>query len=312
MHCIRPIKAGFDRFGNIVYSSKKHHPELPPFQFDCRKCLPCRLNQAREKAVRCYHEAKMHEENIFLTLTYDNEHLESPRLIYPHFQTFMKDLRYQISLTSDKKISCMVTGEYGDKNKRPHWHALIFNYRPADSKHKYTSDRGDQVFNSQTLGDIWGRGASEFGSLTLDSANYVARYAAKKLNHGNDQDHDFHPIHKTSSKNAIGRSWIEKYWKNTFELGYINLPNGSKTNIPRYYVDWLKKHHFEEWCYYVTYTRQKIADQAEKRARLEEMEYFANYMNQMSFRFPVPLTRSRVELTILEQKFKKLQEKLKL
>lgn len=311
MQCIRPLKAGFDRFGNIVYTSKLHHPELGPFYFDCRKCLPCRLNQAREKAIRCYHEAKMHEENIFLTLTYDDKHLESSRLIYSHFQTFMKDLRWHVGADPEKRISCMVTGEYGDKNKRPHWHALLFNYRPSDSAYKYTSDRGDTVWHSRRLSDIWGKGACEFGSITLDSANYVARYAAKKLCHGYDGTHDFEPIHRTSSKNAIGRSWIEKHWENTIELGYCSLPNGAKTSIPRYYVDWLKKHQPDGWRYYVTQTRPKGMAIAEAAARKEELEYFSQIMNRPRG-FPMPLTRSKIEETILQSKFKTLQEKLKL
>ena len=137
----------------------------------------------------------------------------------------------------------MVTGEYGEQTKRPHWHALLFNYRPRDQSYKYTSDRGDTVYNSEKLQSIWGNGNIEYGSLTLESAGYVARYAAKKLVHKDDQ-YLFSPIHKTSSKNAIGKSWIEKYYKQTFEHGYVTIDN-IKMKIPRYYEDWLKKHHYD-------------------------------------------------------------------
>ena len=75
MECIRPIKAGFDRAGDITYSIRKFSKELEPFQFPCRKCLACRLNIAREKAIRAVHESKIHEGNIFLTLTYNEENL---------------------------------------------------------------------------------------------------------------------------------------------------------------------------------------------------------------------------------------------
>ena len=73
----------------------------------------------------------------------------------------------------------------------------------------------------------------EFGSVTLESAGYVARYAAKKLAHGKDDEHDYHPIHRTSCKRAIGRSWIEKYYQHTFDHGLVVLPNGQKSKIPR-------------------------------------------------------------------------------
>lgn len=310
MRCINPRPAGFDRDGNITSSERKHHPELLGWMLPCRKCLPCRLNTAREKALRAWHHSQLFDNNIFLTLTYDDEHLESPRLIYPHFQTFMKDLRNHLGNDPNHRISCMVTGEYGDKKQRPHWHALIFNYEPSDPKHKYTSELGHRVFNSATLRELWPRGESEFGALTIDSANYVARYAAKKLTHGNDQDHDFHPIHKTSSKNAIGKPWIEQHWKQTFDLGYCYLPNGQKTSIPRYYVDWLKKNHFMEYVRYVTGVREKIIQQSIEQNRKEEIHYLSQSLNVQGFLYPI--SRSKVKETILKSKFKRLQEHLKL
>jgi len=107
----------------------------------------------------------------------------------------------------------MVTGEYGDKTKCLHWHAIIFNYCLSDDKKKYTTDDNQQVYSSEDLNSLWGKGQTEFGSVTLESAGYVARYAAKKLFYGKDQDHNYHPIHKTSFQNAIGKTWIEKYYK---------------------------------------------------------------------------------------------------
>ena len=131
MRCIRPIKAGFDVDGNIVYSNKKHDRSQVGLEFECRKCLPCRLNIAREKAIRAYHESKMHEDSIFLTLTYADEHLKSPRLVYKDFQDFMKRLREKTQRiesstfkTQKNGISMMVTGEYGSKTQRPHWHPI--------------------------------------------------------------------------------------------------------------------------------------------------------------------------------------------
>lgn len=318
MQCIRPIKASFDSSGSITYSSRKAIPGLVGFAFECRKCLPCRLNIAREKSVRAIHESTNYKNNIFLTLTYNEESLKSPKLQYLDFQLFMKRLRKYITkgitcpdLKKEMKISYMVTGEYGDKNKRPHWHAIIFNYSPSDSKPKYTTELGEEVYTSKILHDLWTHGNIEFGSVTLESAGYVARYAAKKLAHGKDQDHDYHPIHKTSSKHALGKPWIEKYWKQTFRLGYIRLPNGQKSKIPRYYVDWLKKNNPDEYLSYVTHVRPQIQQLAEEQNRLEEVEFLSsllNYQGETSY----PLTRPLVKLTILKQKFKALQERLKL
>jgi hypothetical protein len=320
MRCIRPLKATLNEQGDIVYNIKDGIKGLEPFQFDCRKCLPCRLNIAREKSVRAFHEAKTHEFNIFLTLTYNDENLKSDRLDYRDFQLFMKSLRERQyrGMTKDEikenAITYMVTGEYGELNKRPHWHAIIFNYRPKDAKLKYITDNGEKVFTSKTLDQYWkNKGNLEFGSVTLESAGYVARYAAKKLVHGKDQDHDYHPIHKTSSRRAIGRTWIEKNWKHTFENGFVVLPNGQKSRIPRYYVDWLKKYRPLEWERYATTVREKIIEQTEAKIRKEEQEYFSNLWTRTANKnLLVPQTREKVKETILKSKFKRLQEHLKL
>lgn len=318
MRCISPLKASYDKQGDITYSSRSSIPGLVPLEFECRRCLPCRLNIAREKAIRSVHEAKMHKDNIFLTLTYDEEHLTSDRLQYLDFQLFMKSLREKVTRgVTDKElknklyIPYIVTGEYGEKNKRPHWHALLFNYAPTDQKLKYTTDRGENVWESQEIDKIWKKGMTEYGSVTMDSAGYVARYAAKKLVHGKDQEHDYHPIHKTSNRRAIGRSWIEKYYEHTFNNGFIVLQNGEISKIPRYYVDWCKDNHPKLYEKYISEVRPKIMTKAEKNARLEELEDLSNMMNYKGGT-AFPPKRTKVKETILQSKFKRLQERLKL
>lgn len=317
MRCIRPLNASLAIDGSITYRQKSAIPGLIGFQFPCRKCLPCRLNIAREKAIRAVHEAQMHEGNAFITLTYSDEHLESPRLLKPHVQTFVKDLRNHLGNDPAHRISVMYTGEYGEETKRPHWHLLIFNYYPPDAKYRYSTKIGHKIYESKTIDEIWGRNdpkkkPSEIGTITMDSAGYVARYAAKKLVHGKDQDHDFHPIHQTSSKNALGKTWIEKYWKQTFDQGYIIIPSSKeKAGIPRYYVDWLKKHHPNEYIRYVTQKREETIKLAEANQRREELIYLSSMLNYKGGA-QSPRTRNQVKLTILEHKFQSLQEKLKL
>lgn len=317
MQCVRPIKASIAFDGTITYKSRSAIPGLIGFEFPCRKCLPCRLNIAREKAIRAVHEASMHSGNTFLTLTYSDEHLESPRLLKPHIQTFMKDLRNHLGNDPEHRVGCMYTGEYGEETKRPHWHLLLFNYYPPDAKYRYTTKRGDKIYASKTLDEIWGKNdpekkPSEVGSLTMESAGYVARYAAKKLVHGKDQDHDYHPIHQTSSKNALGKTWIEKHWRQTFDDGYVLIPSSKeKTSIPRYYVDWFKKHHPNEYVRYVTETREKTIQLATDAARKEELIFLSNILSYRG-EAAYPMPRSQVKLKILERKFNQLQENLKL
>jgi len=79
-------------------------------------------------------------------------------------------------------------GEYGSKTGRPHYHACIFKYDFPD-KVFYTERNGYKLFTSQILQDLWTDpsdglpyGYCSVGSLTFESAAYVARYILKKVN----------------------------------------------------------------------------------------------------------------------------------
>lgn len=334
MRCTSPRTVGFKHDGSTIsWSPKTSSKEYATWQLPCGKCLSCRLEYARTWAIRCVHEAQMHPENSFITLTYNDENLTSKRLVYSDFQLLIKRLRDQIfqnflkkygkhnwSILSKQerkeiyepyKISVFVTGEYGDKTKRPHWHALIFNWRPSDCEFHYTSDSGDKVFTSKILTELWGKGHAEIGSVTYDSAGYVARYAAKKLVHGNDQDHDFNPISKKSSHIAIGKRFLEKYWPDIFNYGEVVLESGQKCPIPRYYQKWLQKHQPTEWEKYVQITKATKMEKAQCQAETELTRYREEIRKRGPFKGTLR-TRHQSRKIILESKFKQLQGFLKL
>lgn len=306
MRCTSPRTVGFLSDGKTLCWSQKHYSkEFPTFQLPCSKCLSCRLEYARQWAIRCIHEAMMHEESCFLTLTYDDQHLKSEKLIYKDFQDFMKRLREKYP---HKQISYFVTGEYGDKNKRPHWHACIFGHIPEDSKYKYSNDRGDKIFQAETLKSLWPMGISEYGTITFESAGYCARYSAKKLHHGPD-GHQYEPISKKSSKHAIGKRWLEKYWQDAFTHGRIILPDGKSCSIPRYYEKWLLKHNPSAWRRYVTEIKHKITLEAEtKELQTKKEEKLINL--KRSGLKGLQISRTKVANKILEEKFKQLKTKL--
>jgi len=309
MRCLAPKTVGFLADGKTIsWSNKKFSKEFAPFQLPCSKCIECRLEYARQWAVRCVHEAKMHPHNVFVTLTYSDEHLESPKLNYEHFQRFMKRLRK----TSNEKIGIFVTGEYGDLTKRPHWHAIIFNWQPPDLEKKYITENDDQVYSSKTLDKLWGYGITEAGSVTFESAGYCARYAAKKLVHGRDQDHDFQPISKKSSKNAIGKKFLELYWQDIFNYGKCILDSGQETSIPRYYEKWLLKNQPAAWENYITQTKRKKCENAAQRQATQMAEEIATQDKRIARGNFQPPNNNKVHRTkIIAEKFKRLQHHLK-
>lgn len=351
MRCTSPRTVGFLADGKtLCWSPKNYSKEYAPFQIPCGKCIACRLETARQTAVRCVHEASLYEKNSFITLTYSDENLKSNKLVYKDFQNFVKKLRshiwdeklkelfpnantreyrrqlfkestkqFQNDIKEKIRISIFATGEYGDKNKRPHWHAIIFNWRPSDEKRKYTNSRGDNVYSSDILDQIWSHGFTEIGAVSLHSAGYCARYAAKKLVHGKDGTHDFNPINRRSCKNAIGKGFIEKYWQDIFRHGnlLINTDKGKKQcGIPRYYEKWLKKNHPEHWQRYVTQVKQKIINDAvEKESKISAKEKLAQFkhdaVNSLKNRQKLFTLNDQKKLN-LEDKFKQLTKRHKL
>lgn len=310
MRCTSPKTVGFKSDGKtLCWSPKNYSKEFQTFQLPCGKCISCRLEYARQWAQRCVHEASMFENNSFITLTYSEENLTSDKLIYKDFQDFMKRLR---SKNPHLEIGVFVTGEYGDQRKRPHWHALLFNYRPHDLTLKYTSDRGDKVYKSEELASLWPHGASELGQVTFESAGYCARYAAKKLVHGNDQDHDYQPISKKSSKHAIGKRWLEKHWQDVFNHGYIINADGVKSGVPRYYEKWLKKEHPSHWRRYRTKTKEELLQKLILTEEEIKSDEFQINWERLSQGKPFQISRNETRNQILKKKFDELQQLLKL
>lgn len=309
MRCTSPRTVGFMADGKTIsWSPRKRSKEYATFQLPCSKCIECRLEFARTWAIRCVHEAQMYPNNCFVTLTYSEENLKSPRLQYKDFQDFMKRLRKK---NGNQKLGYNVVGEYGEETKRPHWHAIIFNFAPNDGIKKYKNSRDDQVYSSKMLTETWGHGIAEYGTVTFHSAGYVSRYAAKKLVHGKDDEHDFHPISKKSNKQAIGKKWLETYYQDVFNYGQLVLPDGTTSSIPRYYEKWLKEHKPQEWLNYVTRVKLEKIQKAELRSEEEKRQYFKSIHERGPFA-PKQLNASETRAIIQKARFKQLQSHLKL
>ncbi len=234
----------------------------------CGKCIGCRLEKARQWAVRCYHESQMYEQNCFITLTYNEENLPKDRNIEKReLQLFFKRLRKHIT---EKEIRYYACGEYGTKGNRPHYHACIFNYDFPDKEILYEGQykhfnnqfskthKSNSLYTSKTLQKIWKKGFSTVGEVTFQSAGYVARYIQKKITGEMAKTHykrDLLEIgsdmrtpefalmsrgNKKDGKGGIGKPWLEKYFTDVYPKDFFTI-NGVKNKPPRYYDDLLKK-----------------------------------------------------------------------
>lgn len=191
--------------------------------------------------MRCVHEATLYEENAFITLTYDEEHLpKNGTLVLRDYQLFMKRLR---KLFQPQKIRFFHCGEYGDKYKRPHYHAILFNVNFADRQVFRKTVQGNVLYTSETLKGLWPLGHSMIGSVTFESAAYVARYVMKKvtgknadLNYVNMETGEIRlPEYTTMSRRpGIGRGYFDKYSSDIYPRDYA-IMRGMKCRPPKFY-----------------------------------------------------------------------------
>lgn len=259
----------------------------------CLGCIGCRTDKAQQWATRSIHEAQMHKENCFITLTYDDEHLPPwPwSLDKEHHKTFIKNLRYHLSRKQInpktgrlkrvyKKIKYYHCGEYGTATPlnnfiaRPHFHTLLFGHEFKDLK-IWKREEGITTYTSETLDGIWEKGQCIIGELNHQSAGYVARYCLKKITGDLAQEHyektdiysgeiqNIQPEYSTMSRRpGIGASWYEKYKSDIFPSDQTILKGGKQVKTPRYYDLLLKDQ--DETTY--LQIKEERTTQAEKAA----------------------------------------------
>lgn len=188
MPCYHPLSAfqslNADRYGKKTVAFRPI-PDSRPLQLPCGRCIGCRLERSRQWAVRLVHENKLHERSCFLTLTYDQDHVpKDGSLNVKHFQDFMKRLRkwQATELPEDGKLRFFHCGEYGEKNGRPHYHAIIFGQDFVHDRVLHSKNHeGDGLYVSRDLGRLWPMGLHTIGAVTFESCAYVARYITKKV-----------------------------------------------------------------------------------------------------------------------------------
>lgn len=247
MPCYRPMKLldmGFKPNGKRITAFA--HPSdhrwriYPPIAIPCGQCIGCRLQRSAEWALRCVHEAQLHDSNCFITLTYAPEHIPADGSLHKeHFQLFMKRFRKQVSPIMPRYYMC---GEYGEDLGRPHYHAIIFGYDFPD-KVFYEIKSGQRLYLSPSLVKLWPYGFHRIGHMSFEAAGYVARYCTKKItgkaasSHYGDRIPEYNQM---SLKPGIAADWYAKYAQSdVWPHDYI-IHEARKCRVPRYYSKMLE------------------------------------------------------------------------
>lgn len=206
-------------------------------------------------------EALSYKENAYVTLTYAEEALpkckdgSTPTLDPEEIQRFLKRLRkayetnqlnamYQASKESGdftnevetKALRFYVVGEYGEKDGRPHYHAILFNFPPCVRGRtlRLPTDRTKRpawrecCSACQLVGAAWGNGDVDIGTVERGSAEYVCQYVTKKMTAFDDVRlrGGQHPeFARMSLRPGIGKPSLHEYASVLLEHNLDTLPD---------------------------------------------------------------------------------------
>lgn len=221
-------------------------------QIPCGKCIGCRMDYSRSWADRMtYHVIGREENSFFLTLTYDDDHLETLEhscnydlyaLNYEHIREFIKALRNKFR---DCSLDFYYSGEYGDSSFRPHFHMIVYNVPREGLELEFwkLNDNGDVVYTSEVIHRLWKKGICSVSDFSWRGAAYTASYVEKKRD--GRALIEYTAVGLTPEKCGCSRRpglahdyYMENYqdiWKNS-GLSVDRTVNASgKLGIPRYF-----------------------------------------------------------------------------
>lgn len=189
----------------------------------CGKCPGCRVARAREWAIRCTFEARLHDDVCCGLLSYAPDNLP-PTLDKERVSVFVRAVRDRLR---PRRIRFFASGEYGEENGRPHYHYIFFGASPRDKA---------------VIEDAWGEGFVSCMAVTDKLISYIAGYDAKKLGHDERYQlsfdrstgeilHEYQPPFILMSRRPGIGAGAAKWWtmfRKRVRMGSCQLP------VPRY------------------------------------------------------------------------------
>lgn len=192
----------------------------------CGNCAECRQAHRSSWAFRLDYEAFNSPLSLFITLTYDNDHLcfadnDLPVLNYSDLRNYFKKLRKE-----GYEFKYFAVGEYGEKFGRPHYHVLLF------SKKVFTQD--------YKIREKWEHGESHIKLVDAANIRYCLKDMLKMRGEFDHLEKPFRPQIRVSK--GLGFSYLDKT-KNFHKQNFYDVPLGlplegqPKSLMPRYYRD---------------------------------------------------------------------------
>ena len=283
----------------LKYEDLMYNPKV--MLIPCGQCIGCRIRQREDWTTRIELEARDYpkDEVWFITLTYNDENVpgmivktgeimrkvqytwkpgeERPSsvqiLLYEDIQKFLKRLRKAYR----GKLRYFVAGEYGEQTARPHYHMILYGWRPTDLENLYKIHHNG-YYTSKWLEDLWGMGQIQIAQAVPETYRYVAGYVTKKMYEiDGKKANQYYELGQTkpfacmSLKPGLGDHYYQEHKEEIWRRGYIQCTNGKQAQIPRYYEKQMEAENPQR-LWRIKQNRQKNAIE-QKRLQLEGQDY---------------------------------------
>lgn len=181
-------------------------------------------------------EAAQYHDNAFVTLTISDDNLTfvngvssssgMPTLVPKDLQDWLKRLRAKIA---PFKLRFYGVGEYGDVSQRPHYHVALFGFATCERERTVRNTRTREpdwrrcCSRCRLVGETWGKGHVDLGTVETDSAQYLAGYVTKKMTSAGDTRlHGRHPeFARMSLRPGIGFDAMHDVADVVMKLGLV-------------------------------------------------------------------------------------------
>lgn len=248
--CTRPLTCYENpEGGRPIFGWEGVRLGLREMKVPCGKCPECCKDYYTSWATRGSRELMQWDSTVFITLTYNDENLPGDNsLDKEEIQKFIKRVKKHFRSSKENPIRQIYAGEYGTRTLRPHYHVILFNCDFADKSRHYKTDGGHQVYTSELLTRLWGKGNAEFGYAEPGSIAYLCKYVLKKKTR---QEKKAGPliIERDGITYEVAHEFIEgsrnpgigAYMRDHVSLkkGYLTV-NGVKQKLPKYYLEYLR------------------------------------------------------------------------
>lgn len=209
----------------------------------CKRCIGCRNDRREDFTTRLQLDYKEYGYiGSFITLTYRTDNLvkllplnsaivgkffngKTPEgtLYKKHLTDFMDNLNHKVKKKYNKPIKYVACGEYGDEDKRPHYHAIVL---------------GLPTFERKLVLDTWKKGLISIDPVTHADIRYTLTYMDKQI-FGNDYLYesfgDFEPVFGLFSK-GLGQLHYKNHTSDYDELGRFYFSPTKYYQLNQYYI----------------------------------------------------------------------------